>query len=65
MRSHRFDIASLLAGLLFLTIAGVYVAGGLSMRSVVPIRILGPGLFIGLGVIGLVRVLTRAGRRGP
>lgn len=65
MRSHRFDIASLLAGLLFLTIAGGYVAGGLSMRSAVPIRILGPGLFIGLGVIGLVRVLTRAGRRGP
>lgn len=59
MHKHRFDIASLLAGLLFLTLAGLYVAGGLSMRAIVPIEVLGPGFFIALGAIGLVRVLTR------
>jgi hypothetical protein len=59
VHKHRFDLASLLAGLLFLTLAGLYVAGGLSLRNIVPIEILGPAVFISLGVIGLVRVLTR------
>jgi hypothetical protein len=62
VRRHRFDVASLLAGLLFLAVAGVYVAGGLSGRTVVSIAMLGPAVFIGLGVVGLLRVLTRAGR---
>lgn len=58
MHKHRFDLASLLAGLLFLTFAGLYVAGAVSMRTIVPLKVLGPALFIALGVIGLVRALT-------
>jgi hypothetical protein len=62
---HRFDLASLLAGLLFLNFAVIYITGGLSLQEFLPLKVLGPGLFIGLGVIGLVRVLTRSGRRDP
>lgn len=63
MRRHRFDGSSLLAGLLFLTVAGVYAVSGLTERTLIPIRILAPSVFIGLGMVGLVRVLTRS-RRG-
>jgi hypothetical protein len=62
---HRFDPAALLAGLLFLTVALLYAAAGLTGRALVPIEFLGPAIFVGLGVVGLVRVLTRAGRRDP
>ena len=65
MRRHRFDPGSLLAGLLFLTVAGVYLASGFGNRTVVRAEILGPAVFIGLGVVGLVRVLTRSRRREP
>ncbi|GAA2117891.1 hypothetical protein [Actinomadura alba] len=65
MRKHRFDPGSLLAGLLFLAVAAVYLAGGLAERAIVRAEILGPAVFIGLGVVGLVRVLTRARRREP
>lgn len=63
MRRHRFDPSSLLAGLLFLAVAVVYLASGFGDRTVVPAGILGPAMFIGLGVVGLVRVLTRSRRR--
>ncbi|MBC6456948.1 hypothetical protein [Actinomadura sp. HBU206391] len=65
MRRHRFDPGSLLAGLLFLAVAGVYLAGGFGDHAVVPAEILVPAVFIGLGVVGLVRVLTRSRRREP
>jgi hypothetical protein len=65
LRRHRFDPGSLLAGLLFLTVAGIYLASGFADQTVVRAEILGPAVFIGLGVVGLVRVLTRSRRRDP
>lgn len=62
MHRHRFDLAALLAGLLFLTVALLYAAAGLAGHALVPVEFLGPAVFIGLGVVGLVRVLTRDGR---
>jgi hypothetical protein len=65
LRRHRFDPGSLLAGLLFVTVAGIYLAGGFGDRTIVRAEIIGPAVFIGLGVVGLVRVLTRSRRREP
>jgi hypothetical protein len=65
LRRHRFDPGSLLAGLLFLTVASIYLASGFADRTIMRAEILGPAVFIGLGVVGLVRVLTRSRPRDP
>jgi len=59
----RFDPGALVTGLFFLVVAGIFVASGLSKEMVVDTRILAPVLLVGLGLVGVVRVLTRARRR--
>ncbi|MGI5165197.1 hypothetical protein ACQEU3_12640 [Spirillospora sp. CA-253888] len=59
----RFDPGALVTGLFYLAVAGVFVASGLSGELVVDTRILAPVLLVGLGLVGVVRVLTRARRR--
>jgi hypothetical protein len=62
---HRFDPGPPTAGLLFLAAAGVFLACGLSQRPVMPMEILVAALLIGLGVVGIVQVLSRGRRRDP
>lgn len=62
-RRHRFDPAGVITGLFFLAVAGVSLATGFSGESVVSLRFLVPAVLIGLGVVGIIRVLTRSRRR--
>jgi hypothetical protein len=59
---HRFDPGALLAGVLFLGVAGWY---GLTASSgpYIPVLIALPSLLVLLAVVGFVRVATRARRR--
>lgn len=60
---HPFDAGTLLAGLFFLSAAGVFLAGGLSGGSVMGMTALVPTVLIGLGVVGILRIVTRSRRR--
>ncbi|MDL4776191.1 MULTISPECIES: hypothetical protein [Thermomonosporaceae] len=62
---RRFDPGGPIAGLFFLAVAGVLLASGLSGELVVGLRVLVPAVLIGLGLVGIVRILTRAARRDP
>lgn len=58
--ARRFDLAALVAGLLFGGVSALYFAtgfGGGSMR--IPFPWLVAGLLIGLGVVGIVRTMSR------
>ncbi|XVQ12127.1 hypothetical protein ACQP1W_05975 [Spirillospora sp. CA-255316] len=59
---RRFDPGSVVTGLFFLGVAGVFIAGGLSGELVAGPQVLGPALLVGLGLVGIVRVLTRSRR---
>ncbi|WP_433329189.1 hypothetical protein [Spirillospora sp. CA-294931] len=60
---RRFDPGGPLTGLFFLGVAVVFLTGVLSGDPVAGPEILGPVLLAGLGVIGIIRVLTRGRRR--
>jgi hypothetical protein len=62
---RRFDPGGPVAGSFFLAVAGVFLASGLSERNVVKLSALIPAVLIGLGVVGIVRIVTRARRRDP
>jgi hypothetical protein len=62
---HRFDPGTLIAGLFFLGVAGIFLIGGFANTSILPVYGLAPAVLIGLGVVGLVRALTRSRRRDP
>jgi hypothetical protein len=55
----------LIAGLFFLGVAGIFLAGGFAKTLVLPIYGLAPAVLIGLGAVGLIRALTRSRRRQP
>jgi hypothetical protein len=61
---HRFDPGALVAGLFFLGVAGIFLVGGIT-PSILPVYGLAPAVLIGLGVVGLIRALTRSRRREP
>ena len=65
MHKHRFDPGALIAGLFFLGVAGVFLAGGFTKTWVFPVYGLAPATLIGLGAVGLIRALTRSRRREP
>jgi hypothetical protein len=65
VRRHRFDPGALVAGLFFLGVAGIFLVGGFTKTSILPVYGLAPAVLIGLGLVGLVRALTRARRREP
>ncbi|HEY8482081.1 MAG TPA: hypothetical protein VIL71_19815 [Spirillospora sp.] len=58
-----FDPAGPVTGLFFLVLAGLFLAEGLSDAPVLDPAITAPVVFIGLGLVGTVRVLTRSRRR--
>ncbi|NEA29311.1 hypothetical protein [Actinomadura bangladeshensis] len=62
-KRFRFDPAGPVTGLFFLVLAGLFLAEGLAEEPIVPATVLAPVVLIGLGVVGTVRVLTRARRR--
>ncbi|TDD80968.1 hypothetical protein E1293_19675 [Actinomadura darangshiensis] len=62
-RRFRFDPAGPVTGLFFLVLAGLFLSDGLSEVDGVPPEVLIPVVLIGLGLVGTVRVLTRARRR--
>ena len=59
---RRFDPGSVVTGLFFLGVAAVFVVAGLGGTPVAQTRVLAPALLAGLGVVGIVRVLTRSRR---
>ncbi|MBX6765561.1 MAG: hypothetical protein IRY90_00105 [Actinomadura rubrobrunea] len=61
---RRFDPGGPTAGVFFLAVAAVFMVNGLSGRPVADPVVLGPALVAGLGLVGIVRVLTRSRRRG-
>jgi hypothetical protein len=61
-RRRRFDPGSVVTGLFFLFIAGIFMAGGLSRTPVAEPEILVPAVVVGLGLVGIVRVITRSRR---
>ncbi|WP_405012943.1 hypothetical protein [Kitasatospora sp. NBC_01539] len=63
MRKHRLDVFSLISGVLFTTVAGVYLVASLNDRTVNG-RIVIPVTLITLGVAGLAGAVTAVARRG-
>ena len=63
MFRHRFDPSSVVAAVLFLGLAMLYLADGLG-RANVPVLPAMPGVLAGLGVIGVLRIVFRS-RREP
>lgn len=62
---RRFDPGALIAGLFFVGVALVFLVSGMSDVPVAGPEVLIPALLIGLGVVGMIRVLTRSRRRDP
>lgn len=62
-RGRRFDPAGPVTGVFLLALAGLFLADGFSDDRVLPPAALVPVVLIGLGVVGIVRVLTRSRRR--
>ncbi|WP_131739413.1 hypothetical protein [Actinomadura roseirufa] len=60
---RRFDPAGPFTGLFFLAVAAIFLADGLSAERILRPAVAFPVVLIGLGVVGTVRVLTRARRR--
>ncbi|QXJ22163.1 hypothetical protein AGRA3207_003121 [Actinomadura graeca] len=60
---RRFDPAGPVTGLFFLVLAGLFLADGLSEKTILEPVALIPVVLIGLGLVGTVRVLTRGRRR--
>ncbi|WP_395110017.1 hypothetical protein [Actinomadura sp. SCN-SB] len=61
-RRRRFDFGSWLTGLFFLLVAAVFLVGGLSDDPIDRPQVIAPALVVGLGLVGIVRVLTRSRR---
>ncbi|WP_141580800.1 hypothetical protein [Actinomadura sp. WMMA1423] len=62
-KRFRFDPAGPVTGLFFLSLAGLFLADGLTDGGVLPVTTMVPVVLIGLGLVGTVRVLTRSRRR--
>jgi len=62
---RRFDPGALIAGVFFVGVALLFLVNGMSDEPVAGPEILIPTLLIGLGVVGMIRVLTRSRRRDP
>jgi hypothetical protein len=62
-RRGRFDPGSVVTGLFFLLIAGIFMAGGLWRDPIAEPQVLAPAVVVGLGLVGIVRVITRSRRR--
>lgn len=62
---HRFDFGALFAGLFFLAISSTHLWQALGHRSGLPLQVIAPAVLIGLGVVGIVLILTRGRRRIP
>lgn len=62
-RRRGFDPAGPVTGLFFLALAGLFLADGLPGDRLLAPTTLAPIVLIGLGLVGIVRVLTRARRR--
>lgn len=63
MRKHRLDLFSLLSGLLFTTVATVYLVASLNDRTVNG-HIVIPVALITLGLAGLAGAVAAVARRG-
>ncbi|MQY07488.1 hypothetical protein [Actinomadura macrotermitis] len=63
MARRGFDAGTVVTGLFFLAVAGIFLAGGLAGRLPVRLEILAPAVVVGLGLTGFVRILTRRFRR--
>lgn len=63
MHRHRLDLGSVVLGVFFLSFAGVFLASGLEGGPIMPPAIVTATVLGGLGIGGLVRVLTRGRRR--
>ncbi|MBW8486969.1 hypothetical protein [Actinomadura parmotrematis] len=62
-RGRRFDPGAVVTGLLFLAAGAVFLRSGLTGRPVVEMLVFGPVVVAGLGLAGIVHVLTRRRRR--
>ncbi|MBO2452143.1 hypothetical protein J4573_33995 [Actinomadura barringtoniae] len=60
---RRFDPGALIAGVFFVGVALLFLVNGMSDDTVAGPEVLIPALLIGLGVVGMIRVLTRSRRR--
>ncbi len=60
--ARKTDWASFVAGLLFVSLGAVFLFGGSSDWGITATWVL-PVLAVGLGVVAITRVLTRAGGR--
>jgi hypothetical protein len=61
-RGRRFDPGSVVTGVFFLGVAAIFMTGALSGVPVAGPGILAPALVAVLGLVGIVRVLTRSRR---
>ncbi|GAA4074357.1 hypothetical protein [Actinomadura miaoliensis] len=59
---RRLDPSGPVIGVFFLVVAAVFMANGFGGRPVADLGLLVPALLVGLGVAGIVRVLTRSRR---
>jgi hypothetical protein len=62
-RATRFHPARFAAGLFFLGVAGVFLASGVEGDGVLPLDVLVPILLSGLGMVGLIGVISRSRHR--
>jgi len=62
MKTHEFDATSLISGIVFAVVAGVYLAGA-ATGTHVDVRWLLPLTLIGLGIAGVAGAVTSAARQ--
>lgn len=62
---HRFDPGALIAGIFFLAVAATHLSRSLGHRAGLPLQVVAPAVLVGLGVVGIVRILSRSRRRLP
>jgi hypothetical protein len=61
-KRRRFDPGSVVTGLFFLLVAGLFLAGGVTGDSLDRPDVVIPALVVGLGLVGIIRVITRSRR---
>jgi hypothetical protein len=58
----RFDPGSVATGLFFLCVAALFITGALGGDPIAKPQVMGPALLVGLGLVGIVRIVTRSRR---
>jgi hypothetical protein len=60
---RRFDPGAVVTGVFFLAMAGLFLADALTALTIPGPAVMAPVILVGLGLVGIVRILPRGRRR--